>query len=115
MEVANELIKNGKVTSRATLGVYLQNGSEGSETSGLFVIEVMTGSGAEKAGLQRGDRLVKADGVELNKYSDLAKIMRKKKVGQTIKLTIERNGQRKEVTVTLTQVVDTNEPNQPKK
>ena len=41
--------------------------------------------------------------------------MRKKKVGQTIKLTIERNGQRKEVTVTLTQVVDTNEPNQPKK
>ena len=115
MEVANELIKNGKVTSRATLGVYLQNGSEGSETSGLFVSEVMTGSGAEKAGLQRGDRLVKADGVELNKYSDLAKIMRKKKVGQTIKLTIERNGQRKEVTVTLTQVVDTNEPNQPKK
>lgn len=115
MEVANELIKNGKVTSRATLGVYLQNGSEGSETSGLFVSEVMTGSGAEKAGLQRGDRLVKADGVELNKYSDLAKIMRKKKVGQTIKLIIERNGQRKEVTVTLTQVVDTNEPNQPKK
>ncbi|MBW9212116.1 MULTISPECIES: S1C family serine protease [Terrabacteria group] len=111
MEVANELIKNGKITTRATIGVYLQDlsTSENNGAPSIYVSQVINGSGAEKAGIQRGDRLVKADGVQLSKYSDLAKIMKNKKVGEKIKLTIERNGEQKEIDVTLTQVIDTNQ------
>lgn len=110
MDVANELIKNGKVTSRATIGVSLQTVPEGQGNiqPGLYIQEVLKNSGAEKAGLQAGDRIVKADNTDIKEYSDIAKIMKDKKPGDTLSLEVERGRETVQVTVHLTQVLDQN-------
>ena len=104
MDVANELMSYGEVTDRATLGVYLQEVSDSyysNYTPGLYITGTADGSGAEKAGLRAYDRIVSADGEEINSQSDLTKVLRKKSVGDTISLTIERNGKQMDVQVTL--------------
>ena len=104
MEVAEELINNGKVTNRATLGVYLTESTSAyfNYPAGLYITEIITGSGAEKAGLQPYDRIVSADGEEIMSYVDLRWVMRNKKVGDSIDLVIERNGEQMDITVELT-------------
>ncbi|MCR5795509.1 MAG: trypsin-like peptidase domain-containing protein [Solobacterium sp.] len=104
MEVAEELITNGKVTNRATLGVYLQEVSSdyGGYTAGLYITDIISGSGAEAAGLRSYDRIVSADGTEISTYAELSQILRDKKVGDTLELVIERDKQTMNFTVTLT-------------
>jgi len=108
MEVAEQLIQNGSVTNRATLGVYLQEltSSTSKYDAGLYITGVMNGSGAESAGLKAYDRIVSADGNKISSYSDLSAVLRKKSVGDTIVLTIERNGKQMDVTVTLTSTLN---------
>ena len=103
MKVADELIQYGKVIDRATLGVYLQEVSSNyfNYTPGLYITGTANGSGAERAGLKAYDRIVSADGNEINSQSDLTKVLRDKNVGDTISLTIERNGKQMDVQVTL--------------
>lgn len=103
MKVADELIQYGKVIDRATLGVYLQEVSSNyfNYTPGLYITGTANGSGAEKAGLKAYDRIVSADGNEINSQSDLTKVLRDKNVCDTISLTIERNGKQMDVQVTL--------------
>ena len=104
MEIAEELITNGKVTNRATLGVYLQEVSSdyGGYTPGLYITDIISGSGAEAAGLRSYDRIVSADGTEISTYAELSQVLREKKVGETLELVIERDGQTMNFTVTLT-------------
>lgn len=103
MKVADELIQYGKVIDRATLGVYLQEVSSNyfNYTPGLYITGTANGSGAEKAGLKAYDRIVSADGNVISSQSDLTKVLRDKNVGDTISLTIERNGKQMDVQVTL--------------
>ena len=109
MEVAEQLIKNGKVTDRATLGVYLQTltTQQGNYTPGVYVTNVIDGSGAQAAGLKAYDKIVGADGKEVSSYPDLSAILKTKKPGDTIDLTIDRDGNQIQVTVTLTGTLDT--------
>ena len=83
--------------------VYLQEVSSSyyNYTPGLYITGTADGSGAEKAGLRAYDRIVSADGEEIDAQSDLTKVLRNKKVGDTISLTIERNGKQMDVQVTL--------------
>ena len=109
MEVAEQLIKNGKVTDRATLGVYLQTltTQQGNYTPGVYVTNVIDGSGAQVAGLKAYDKIVGADGKEVSSYPDLSAILKTKKPGDTIDLTIDRDGNQIQVTVTLTGTLET--------
>jgi len=109
MEVAEQLIKNGKVTDRATLGVYLQTltAQQGNYTPGVYVTNVIDGSGAQAAGLKAYDKIVGADGKEVSSYPDLSAILKTKKPGDTIDLTIDRDGNQIQVTVTLTGTLET--------
>lgn len=103
MSVAEELMQYGEVVDRATLGVYLQEVSSNyyNYTPGLYITGTADGSGAEQAGLKAYDRIVKADGTEISSQADLTKVLRDKKVGDTITLTIERQGRQMNVQVTL--------------
>ena len=103
MDVAQQLMTSGYVTDRATLGVYLSELSQdqGDYKAGLYITDVISGSGAETAGLKAYDRIIAADGTELSTYAELEKIMKTKNVGDTITLTIVRDGQTQDVTVTL--------------
>lgn len=103
MDVAQQLMTYGTVTNRATLGVHVAEVAEGTRgyTPGLYITDVVSGGAADQAGLKAYDRIVSADGKDITDYADLSSVLNDKKVGDTIKLTIERDGSQSEVTVTL--------------
>lgn len=104
MNVAEQLIENGQVTNRPTIGVTLQTITQdyGQYKAGLYITDVTSGSGAEAAGLQVGDQIVGAEGEEISSYTELSKVLRNKNVGDTLTLTIVRNGEQMDVDVILT-------------
>lgn len=66
-----------------------------------YVRSIEDYSPAEKAGLKVGDIIIKADGQEIKTMNELNEIKNKHKIGDTITLTINRDGTEKELTVTL--------------
>ena len=108
IKVAQELLENGYVTGRPYLGItYLavtdaQTASQlGVNAYGVYVVEVVKGGPAEKAGLQAGDRIVSVDGTEIASKDDLGTLMQKHAAGDTLSITIARDGQMQTVNVTL--------------
>ena len=108
IKVAQQLLENGYVTGRPYLGItYL--GVEDAQTAaqlgvnayGVYVVEVVKGGPAERAGLQSGDRIVSIDGTEIASKDDLGTLMQKHAAGDTLNITIARNGQMQTVSVTL--------------
>jgi len=67
----------------------------------LFVVEVTPGSGAEKAGIQKGDIVISCDGTKIDAAETLNNIRDQHKAGDVIKLTVNRDGQQLELSVTL--------------
>lgn len=68
---------------------------------GVYVFKLVLGGPSDKAGLQRGDIILKADGDEVNSIGDLRAKVSAHKVGDTITLTIDRNNHERTVDVTL--------------
>ena len=68
---------------------------------GIEVIEVNTGSAAEKAGVRTGDFIVSAAGTEITSSQDLLRVRRQFYVGDRMPLTLWRDGERIEVTLLL--------------
>ena len=108
IKVAQELLENSYVTGRPYLGItYLavtdaQTASQlGVNAYGVYVVEVVKGGPAEKAGLQAGDRIVSVDGTEIASKDDLGTLMQKHAAGDTLSITIARDGQMQTVNVTL--------------
>lgn len=70
-------------------------------TLGVYVRSVENFSPAEKAGLQAGDIIIKADDKEIKTMDELNEQKNKHQIGDTMTLKINRNGQEKDITVTL--------------
>ena len=68
---------------------------------GLEVGNIITGSGAEKAGIQVGDVLLQVDGVDMNDVPDLITHIQGHKVGDVLKVKFLRGEKELEVSVTL--------------
>lgn len=68
---------------------------------GAYLVEVISGSPADKAGLQQEDIITKFDDAKLTDKNDLAKAISKNKVGDTISLSIWRDGKEMTMKVTL--------------
>jgi len=69
---------------------------------GAYVVEVVEGSPADKAGIKEGDIITKLDGQPVReKDGGLAKLIAQKKIGEKVELTIWRDGEQKEMTATL--------------
>ena len=72
---------------------------------GIFVAQVYSGTGAEAAGLVRGNIVVAFDGVTVQSQEELTKQMQYYKAGESVEITIMVNSangyQQKNVTVTL--------------
>jgi S1-C subfamily serine protease len=122
MRSLEQIKANGKVTY-AWMGVGLQTLT--SDIAGMFnmktqggalVEQVSPGSPAAKAGIQGGDQtvdvqgqqftiggdvIVKADDTEIATADDLIAFLGTKKPGDTITVTVERDGQTQELQVTL--------------
>ena len=68
---------------------------------GIYVKAVQDFSPAEKAGLQVGDVILKADGKEITTMKELDDLKNTHNIGDSMTLKINRNGQEKDITVTL--------------
>lgn len=107
-EAIEDIIKYGYVKGRAQLGVTTVEISDiqtaymyGVSELGVYIYSVNDNSGAEKAGLQSGDRIVSINGKQINSYSDISAFLQKKSVGDKVKLTYSRGGSEKTVSITL--------------
>lgn len=105
LDVTDQLINHNKVL-RPYIGISGINLDESTAkkynlTVGVYVKTVQNFSPAEKAGLQSGDVIVKADDKDITTMDELNDIKNSHKIGDTMKLKINRNGEEKEVTLTL--------------
>ena len=97
--VVNDLIANGRFRGVPVLGVMvIESTDNGGQVS---IYTVSEGGGAEEAGLLPGDVLLRADGQTLHSIHDLMAVRRTHLVGDTMTLTVLRDGQTFEADVPL--------------
>ena len=68
---------------------------------GIYVASVDEYSAAEKAGIKSGDVIVKADGKDVKTMTELNEVKNTHQIGDTMTITVNRNGNTKEFTLTL--------------
>jgi S1-C subfamily serine protease len=109
--VADELLREGRVR-RGYLGVglqpvaipaHLRSKAPVAGETGLMVLSVEPGTGAEKAGLQLGDILVAINGTALSALEILMSELSGEAVGKAVKLTILRAGNALEIEVPVSE------------
>ena len=83
-------------TDQPWLGAQIKRTSDG-----LTVAAVIADSPADKAGLQRGDIITAVDGTQVSDMQALLNAIKGKKVGDSITLSITRDGSAQDVTATL--------------
>ncbi|MGW9414365.1 trypsin-like peptidase domain-containing protein [Arthrobacter cupressi] len=102
--IAAEIIKDGKA-SHGQFGVSVQaktaTGSDSGFSVGAQVASVTRGSAAEKAGVKVGDVVVRFAGQAISDPNQLTAAVREQAAGATVKATIVRDGQEREIDVTL--------------
>lgn len=70
-------------------------------TEGFYISEVTKDSGAEKAGLQKDDIIVKLDNVKISSFADLKGYISSKRPDDVVRVTFRRSGDLKTANVTL--------------
>lgn len=71
-------------------------------TEGVYVAEVEQGSGADKAGIVKGDIINQIDNVEIRKFSDLKGYIGSKRPDDVVEVKVLRGDQEKTLKVRLT-------------
>lgn len=103
--IVNDLLTWGALQPEPVLGLTVfspaEQVSEG--VLGLLVQSVAPGGSAERAGIQAGDYVLTADGQSLTTIQDLLRIRRQHYLGETLPLTVWRDGAILEVTLELDQ------------
>lgn len=108
-EALNEFNANGGFSKKAYLGVEYQmitqaNAILNSVPQGAYVVGIVAGSPAEKAGIKDGDIITKIDGNEINEKSGgLSKIIAEKKHGDVVSVELWRDGQTLKFSVNLSE------------
>ncbi|WP_238988846.1 S1C family serine protease [Calorimonas adulescens] len=103
--IINQLIKNGYV-ERPLMGVAVQEISSDDAKIynlpvGLYVAQVQPGGPAETAGIMPGDVITAVDGKNVTTLDELQQIIYQHKVGDTITVTVVRNGKSMNMKVKL--------------
>lgn len=68
---------------------------------GIYVKSVDDFSAGEKAGIKIGDVIIEADGQKVTSMDKLNEIKNSHQIGQEMKIKVNRNGEEKELTITL--------------
>jgi S1-C subfamily serine protease len=69
--------------------------------SGAVIVEVVPGTAADDAGLERGDVIVEIDGQEITSAANVGTIVRGKEPGDEVEITFYRGDEKQTVTATL--------------
>ena len=94
-----EAMKAGKTIRPAALGVRVKDGEP--KKPGVEVLQVVKGSAADKAGLRKGDRILKIGGRSISTATQLRFAMARFIAGQKTTVVIRRDGKNSTQTVTL--------------
>jgi serine protease Do len=70
---------------------------------GIYVNDIQQFSPAERAGIKRGDVIVKFDGEKVTTFAELNNLKNKHKVGDTIAVTVNRDGTEETLSLKLTE------------
>jgi len=97
MDVIDSL-RDGSVPDRALMGVTTQPTGEG---LGVEIVEIADGSGAADSDLRVGDVIVALDDTEITDPTSLGAAVAKYQPGDTVTVTVERDGSTVEIAVTL--------------
>jgi S1-C subfamily serine protease len=102
---ADEIIQHGTMR-RGYLGIYPQNlqvnwDASSTERSGVLVAGIVKGSPAERAGLQRGDIIVKFAGAKITDPDQIRQLIKSKRADDAVPVQLLRGDQTKELMVTL--------------
>ncbi len=113
-EIIDQLLSNGYVV-RPYLGVGIfdketaaRAGYTLNADKGVYVEHLELGGPANQAGVMRGDLILKIDDKETNTVADLRAAVAEHKVGDQVKLVIERDGKKETLTVTLKEMPQSN-------
>lgn len=110
--IVNELVKKGKIT-RPQLGVRVValNGIPEAYRSrlkiksnlknGIYVASINKNSSASRAGMKSGDMITAVDGKKVDDVASLHSILYSHKVGDTVNVTVNRNGRNVSLKVKL--------------
>jgi len=105
--IIKELMEKGYV-ARPYLGVTIFDPSTAARygyqlniDKGVYVFRLTLGGPADKAGLQRGDIILKMGDKEVNSVSELRQQVGEHKVGDSVKITFDRNGTTHTVDIVL--------------
>ncbi|MFY0642837.1 MAG: Do family serine endopeptidase [Bacteroidia bacterium] len=106
-KILDDLLKYGEV-KRAILGVRIQDitqeladEKELKELEGVYIPEVIEGGAGDKGGIKDGDVILSINEEEVNKSSELQEQISKYYPGDKVKVTVNRDGKEKDLTVTL--------------
>lgn len=105
--IIEDLMNYGYVKGRPLVGISTRYVSQQEAyyynlpSAGLFIVEVTAGTGAEKAGLQKGDIIIECDGIQVDSNTALNDIRDKHSAGDILSFKINRNGNVIDVPVTL--------------
>ena len=111
-DIIDDLIENGKVTTRPVVGITIQDVSEANaenynlEAAGVYIAQV-TGENAKNAGFQQGDRIISIDGKEIKDSQTFIAQVRNHKVGDTVSIVVSRQGQEIEIKTVLEELTTT--------
>src|SRR5215831_13817417 len=110
MNVVKQLQEKGRVT-RGRIGVQIQEVSKETadafglnKATGALVNSVEKGGPADKAGVESGDIILKAEGRTVNSSSELPRIITQVRPGSKITLQIWRKGATKDLSVTVAEL-----------
>jgi serine protease Do len=104
--VVNDLIAFGSFHGTPLLGVTVMTAISDDGSTRLFVQDVSAGFGGAKAGLQAGDEIIAADGTPVSDNLGLLAARRNHTVGDTLYLTVVRQGQQMDFAVPLLSQAD---------
>jgi S1-C subfamily serine protease len=103
-DIATQIIDTGHVTNshRAAIGAEVATvlGPDGT-AGGVGVVAVTNGGGAERAGLRAGDVITAVAGAQTTDTTALSQALAAARPGDTVTVTISRDGQDRSVQVTL--------------
>ncbi len=104
-DISSQLIEYSKVR-RPYIGITgmdldAATAKKNNLVEGIYVKDVETFSAAEKAGIKIGDVIVAADGKDIKTMDELNEIKNSHSIGDQIKIKVNRDGDEKELTVTL--------------
>lgn len=107
-DIIKSLMDYGKIP-RPSLGIYGQSVvSEKNNIKGVYVKEVIPGSGAMAAGIKPTDIIMELDNKKVSRFEDIADILDKHKVGDSVSCKILRNKKAVQINIVLLEVNNKN-------